>query len=266
MRTLLVTGPGGSGRTTVAAATALAAAARGERVLLVGGALPELPEHPLLDVSHLDPDARFRAEIVALQERGSAVFDLLGARPLQAEELTAVPGAEQFALLRALRRAAASGAYDLLVADLPAVREAIDLLALPAQLRRYLRRLLPAERQAARSLRPVLAQLAGVPMPAQWLYETAARWHEELAEVQAVIEADTTAVRLVAEPGPAGADAVRAAVTALALHQLPLDLLVANRVLPRGSAGSADPWLAGLAAQQDACLAGWAAADLPVAE
>lgn len=232
MRTLLVTGPGGSGRTTVAAATALAAAARGERVLLVGGALPELPEHPLLDVSHLDPDARFRAEIVALQERGSAVFDLLGARPLQAEELTAVPGAEQFALLRALRRAAASGAYDLLVADLPAVREAIDLLALPAQLRRYLRRLLPAERQAARSLRPVLAQLAGVPMPAQWLYETAARWHEELAEVQAVIEADTTAVRLVAEPGPAGADAVRAAVTALALHQLPLDLLVANRVLP----------------------------------
>ncbi|MCB5167180.1 ArsA family ATPase [Streptomyces bambusae] len=259
MRTLLVTGPGGSGRTTVAAATALAAAGRGERVLLVGGALPELPVHPLLETVRLDPDARFRAEIVALQERGGAVFDLLGARPLQAEELTAVPGAEQFALLRALRRAADGGAYDLVVADLPPVREAVDLLALPAQLRRYLRRLIPAERQAARSLRPVLAQLAGVPMPAQWLYETADRWNAELAAVQAVIESDTTAVRLVAEPGPAGAAAVRAAVTALALHQLPLDLLVANRVVP---GGSAYPWLAGLAAQQDSCLHDWTAAGL----
>ncbi|WP_003986812.1 MULTISPECIES: ArsA-related P-loop ATPase, partial [Streptomyces] len=41
MRTVLVTGPGGAGRTTIAAATALAGARRGERVLLLtarGGA------------------------------------------------------------------------------------------------------------------------------------------------------------------------------------------------------------------------------------
>ncbi|MER7763315.1 ArsA-related P-loop ATPase [Streptomyces sp. NPDC097619] len=254
MRILLVTGPGGSGRTTVAAATALAAARRGDRVLLTG----EDPTTglPGVETARLDPDARFRAEIAALQERGSAVLDLLGARPLQAEELTAVPGALQFALLRTLRRAAESGAYDLLVVDLPPVREAVELLALPAQLRRYLRRLLPAERQAARSLRPVLAQLAGVPMPAQWLYETAARWDEELAAVQRAVESGSAAVRLVAEPGPAGSAAVRSAVTGLALHQLPLDLLVANRVLPRDCA---DPWLAGLRAQQDKCLTEWAA-------
>ncbi|NEC70894.1 ArsA-related P-loop ATPase, partial [Streptomyces rochei] len=36
MRTILITGPGGSGRTTVAAATALAAARRGTRTLLLG--------------------------------------------------------------------------------------------------------------------------------------------------------------------------------------------------------------------------------------
>ncbi|MEV8409073.1 ArsA-related P-loop ATPase, partial [Streptomyces niveus] len=34
-RTVLVTGPGGAGRTTVAAATALAAARRGDRTLLL---------------------------------------------------------------------------------------------------------------------------------------------------------------------------------------------------------------------------------------
>lgn len=37
MHTLLITGPGGAGRTTVAAATALAAARQGRRVLLLSG-------------------------------------------------------------------------------------------------------------------------------------------------------------------------------------------------------------------------------------
>ena len=122
-----------------------------------------------------------------------------------------------------------------MVVDLPAAPRALALLALPEQLRRYLRRLLPPERQAARALRPMLGRLAGVPMPAAWLYETAARWEDELAAVQRVIEAPGTTVRLVAEPGPAGADAVRTAATGLALHGLRIDAVLANRVLPDAS-------------------------------
>ncbi|MGW7453865.1 ArsA family ATPase [Streptomyces sp. NPDC054787] len=259
MHILLITGPGGSGRTTVAAATALAAARDGRRVLLVTGE-PLVPEGERLRVARVDPGESFRAEFVALQERGSALLGMVGARPLGAEELTELPGAEQFALLRALRRAARAPGTDLVVVDMPPLHEAAATLALPAQLRRYLARLLPAERQAARALRPVLAQLAGVPMPAQWLYEAAARWDGELAEVQAVIEADTTDVLLVAEPGPAAADALRLGRLGLALHQLPVGAVVANRMVPQGSA---DPWLAGLAAQQEKYAAEWAA-ELPV--
>ncbi|MFJ3923771.1 ArsA family ATPase [Streptomyces sp. NPDC090022] len=276
MRTLLVTGPGGAGRTTLAAATAAAAARRGQRVLVLSadpgdpmGALlgpatgeaaeaaPGLAAVPVGDGlwrGRIDSGEEFRADLVALQERGSAVLGMLGARALVGEELTELPGAEQFALLRALRRAAAADGFDLVVVDLPAVPQALATLALPAQLRRYLTRLLPAERQAARALRPVLAQLAGVPMPAQWLYEAAARWDGELAAVQAVVEAPTTSVRLVAEPGPAGADALRRAVLGLALQQLPLESVVANRTVPTGST---DPWLAGLAAQQATYLDRW---------
>ncbi|NEA47357.1 ArsA-related P-loop ATPase, partial [Streptomyces sp. SID10815] len=92
--------------------------------------------------------------------------DLLGAARLDTEELTPLPGAEELALLRALRDAALSERFDLLVVDLPPAPQALALLALPAELRRYLRRLLPPERQAARALRPVLGRLAGVPMPA----------------------------------------------------------------------------------------------------
>ncbi|MFJ6048332.1 ArsA family ATPase [Streptomyces sp. NPDC092307] len=267
MHTLLITGPGGAGRTTVAAATALAAARHGQRVLLLSGdigdpltALVGDPAAPGLRVARVDSGEEFREELVALQHRGSALLGMVGARPLGAEEITELPGAEQFALLRALRRAVAAPDTDLVVVDMPPLHQSVATLALPAQLRRYLARLLPAERQAARALRPVLAQLAGVPMPAQWLYETAARWDEELAAVQAVVEADTTELRLVAEPGPAAADALRLGRLGLALQQLPVSAVVANRMLPQDST---DTWLAGLAAQQEKYAAEWGA-ELPV--
>lgn len=264
MHTLLVTGPGGAGRSTVAAATALAAARQGHRVLLLAAGPTDPPVAPegTLRVTRVDSGEEFRHELVALQERGSAVLGMLGARPLHTDEITELPGAEQFALLRALRRAADEPGTDLLVVDLPPLHQAITTLALPAQLRRYLARLLPAERQAARALRPVLAQLAGVPMPAQWLYEAAARWDEDLAAVQDVLEAPTTSVRLVAEPGPAADAALRLGGLGLALYRLPVSALVANRMLP---AGSTDPWLAGLAAQQEKYAAQWAGDEnLPV--
>ncbi|WP_188267622.1 MULTISPECIES: ArsA family ATPase [unclassified Streptomyces] len=197
------------------------------------------------------PADDFRREFLALQERSATVLDLLGAAPFEDAELTELPGSRQFALLRTLRDAAA-GDHDLVVVDLPPLPEALAVLALPEQLRRYLRRLLPSERQAARALRPMLAQLAGVPMPAQWLYEATARWEAELAAVQDIVEAPGTTVRLVLEPGPAALRALRTARLGLALQGLALDTVVANRLLP---AGSADPWLAGLADRQRRHLA-----------
>ncbi|WP_405568889.1 ArsA family ATPase [Streptomyces sp. NBC_01167] len=272
MRTVLVTGLGGAGRTTVAAATAHAAAKRGERVLflstdpgeVLGIPVTGSPDAPgkITDglwAARVDTGADFRAEFLSLQERSATALDLLGAARLEEAELTELPGSEQFALLRALT-VAASGDWDTAVVDLPPLRETIALLALPEQLRRYLRRLLPQERQAARALRPVLAQLAGVPMPAQWLYATAARWDAELALVQSVIESGDTALRVVAEPGPAAAAALRTARSGLALHGLRVEALLANRVLPRHSA---DTWLASLAAQQEKCLHEWSEVWLP---
>ncbi|MEU6661492.1 ArsA-related P-loop ATPase [Streptomyces sp. NPDC046821] len=267
MRTVLVTGPGGSGRTAVAAATALVAARRGVRALVLSadptdslgaalgtstGAVPTTVE-PGLTAIRLDPANRLRADLVDLQERAASALDMLGATRLDAEELTPLPGSHELALLRALRDSS-HGPYDLVVVDLPPAPQALALLALPEQLRRYLRRLLPPERQAARALRPLLGRLAGVPMPAEGLYETAARWDDELAAVQAVIEDEHTTVRLVAEPTQAAADILTATGTGLALHGLRADALLASRVLPDGST---DPWLTDAAARQRKVVAAW---------
>ncbi|MFD8457945.1 ArsA family ATPase [Streptomyces antimycoticus] len=281
MRTVLVTGTGGAGRTTVAAATALAAAREGQRTLLLtadpdgtpeallgiralrsapGRSADRLPWSvpvelaPGLWAARIITDEWFRSELTALQDRGHGLLDLLGATPLDGEELTALPGVESIALLRALRAAQTAPpgtGWDVLVVDMPPAPDTVALLALPEQLRRYLRRLLPAERQAARALRPMLAQLAGVPMPAQRLYETAERWERELAAVQGVIESEATTVRLVVEPGPLADRALRTARAGLALHGCRVEAVIANRLLPTGTS---DPWLAALSGQQQDAL------------
>ncbi|HEY8984441.1 MAG TPA: ArsA-related P-loop ATPase [Streptomyces sp.] len=266
MRTLLLTGPGGAGRTTLAAATALSASLSGTRTLVLGadrgdslGAALGVPtgDTPVAVNDHLtawrpDPSAGFRDDFLRFQEKATGALDLLGASRLEAEEMTSLPGAEELNLLRALRDAVLSERFELVVVDLPPTPQALALLALPEELRRYIRRLLPAERQAARALRPVLGRLAGVPMPAEWLYETAGKWDLELAAVEAVLADPGTGVRVVAEPGPAGDDAVRDVRLGLALRQLPLEELVANRVLPDEGG-----WLAGVVAQQRKALDEW---------
>ncbi|MER6347761.1 ArsA family ATPase [Streptomyces sp. NPDC001595] len=270
MRTILITGQGGTGRTTLAAATALTAAREGTRTLVLGtdrtdtlGAVLGTPTGPApvritptLTAWRPDAAAAFRDDLTAFQKRASTALDLLGAARLDPEEVTPLPGAEELAVLRALRDATLADAHDLVVVDLPPAPQALALLALPEELRRYLRRLLPPERQAARALRPVLGRLAGVPMPAEWLYETAARWDVELAAVAAVLADRTTSVRLVADATPAGADAVRTAALGLALYGHRPDVLLAGRVLPE-PAGETDGWLAGPLAQQRKVLAEW---------
>jgi arsenite/tail-anchored protein-transporting ATPase len=264
MRTILITGPGGSGRTTVAAATALRAAGNGTRTLvlsadrtdtlgtMLGAATGPTPTRitPHLTAWRPDATAGFRDDLARFQDRASHVLNLLGASRLDPEEVTPLPGAEELTLLRALRDAALSERHELLVVDLPPTQQALSLLSLPEELRRYLRRLLPAERQAAAGLRPVLGRLAGVPMPSEWLYETAARWDTELGAVEAVLADREAVVRLVAEPGPAGSDDVRSASLALALRGLRPDALIANRVVP-------EDWPAGLVAQQRKALEEW---------
>ncbi|MHA4813396.1 ArsA family ATPase [Streptomyces aculeolatus] len=287
MRTLLVTGPAGAGRTTVAAATALRAARDGARVLLLtpdreaGGLLTGPPEAQIpgqrsgagdaVERSEGTPPwtepvrvetglwaARLRgsesaAEALAVwQERYEDTLELLGATPLAAEELTPLPGSREFALLRALAalhepEPEPEPAWDVAVVDMPAAWETLKALALPEQLVRYLRRLLPAERQAARGLRPLLGRLLGAPVPAGRVYEAAARWEEQLETVREAAEAAGARVRLVLEPTPRGVRELRRTRAALALQGCAVEAVVANRVLP---GGSEDAWYATLADEQ----------------
>ncbi|MGF1431591.1 ArsA family ATPase [Kitasatospora sp. LaBMicrA B282] len=267
-RTVLVTGEAAA-VPAVAVATALHAAGQGLDTLLLAADDP----HRLVDealghrldgsarplgerlwAARIDEQQAFRDALAGLDGKLRTGFDLLGVDPLEPDELTALPGTRQLALLRALRVPA--GEYDVVVAAAPPPAELTAALALPEQLDRYLDRLLPEQRQAARALRPLLAAVAGVPMPAEWLYSARAWAAGELAATRAVIESPGTSVRLALDAGAASLTATRRAAAGLALFGHRLDAVVAHRALPAAALDSADPWLAEQAAAERDRLAG----------
>ncbi|MFE7564981.1 ArsA family ATPase [Kitasatospora sp. NPDC057500] len=274
-RTILVSGDHAA--PAVAAATALHAARRGRRTVLLAADDPHrtldaalgvrlepgpAAYAPGLTVARTDEQAAFRHALGEIGGRLKPALDLLGADPLDPEELTALPGTARLALLRALPAADA----DVLVVLAPPPADLIATLALPEQLERYLARLVPEQRQAARALRPLLAGLAGVPMPADWLYEARGKAVGALAAARAAITAPGTSVRLVTAADAHPFDELRRIRTGLALHGHRPDAVVVHGVLPEAAAGSPDPWLAALARRRQDELAALAAAcgDIPV--
>ncbi|MFC8450172.1 ArsA family ATPase [Kitasatospora sp. NPDC057223] len=268
-RTVLVSGDSPA-TAVVAAATALHAARRGLRTVLLAADDPHrtldtllgtrlhaepAPYAPGLTVARTDEQAVFRRAYGEVAGRLKPALDLLGAGELDPEELTALPGTGRLALLHALHGFDA----DVLVVAAPPPAELTAALALPEQLDRYLARLLPEQRQAARALRPLLAAVAGVPMPAEWLYEARGRAAAALGRAGAAVTAPGTSVRLVVEAANLRPEELRRIRAGLALHGHRPDAVVVHGALPAGAAGSPDPWLAGRARHQEEQLAALAA-------
>jgi arsenite-transporting ATPase len=267
VRVLLFTGKGGVGKTTVAAATATLAAARGRKVL----ALSTDPAHSLGDAfgtalsgepteldtglyaEQVDTQARFERSWAQVQRYLLDVLAASGVDPLEAEELTVLPGAEEILALCEVRDQVASGRFDLVVVDCAPTAETLRLLALPEALDWYMRRIFPTERRVVRSLRPVLSRVAGVPMPQDAVFDAVERLHAELADVRRVLtDADIASVRLVLTPEEVVMAEARRTLTSLSLYGYRVDGVIANRVFP---AGGADDWRAGWVAAQNDRLA-----------
>jgi arsenite/tail-anchored protein-transporting ATPase len=266
VRTILVTGKGGVGKTSVAAATALRAARLGHRTLVMstdpahslGDALEvglgdgptEVAER--LDAEQLDPHVRLehhwadvRSYLVSLMQWG-------GLDEVQAEELSLLPGLEELFALVDVRRHAAAGRHDVLVVDCAPTAETLRLLSLPDALGWYLERAFGLERTFARVVRPVLGRVTSMPMPSDAVVGSVERLYRTLADVrQLLLDGDRTTVRLVTNAERVVVAETRRTFTALHLFGYHVDALVVNRLLPDAVT---DPYFADWRARQAAHL------------
>jgi arsenite-transporting ATPase len=267
VRVVLFTGKGGVGKTTTSAATAALSADRGHKTLV----LSTDPAHSLADAlgvplgsepteidtglygQQLDTQRAFEESWREVQHYLREVLEQGGVDPIEAEELTVLPGAEEVLALLELRRQVSSGRWDVVVVDCAPTAETLRLLALPEALGWYMDRVFPVERRVVRTLRPVLSHLAGVPMPPDRVFAAVERLHGELADVRRLLtDPATTSVRLVLTPEAVVVAEARRTLTSLALHGYRVDGVVANRIFPSGD----DAFLQGWVAAQQEQLAG----------
>jgi arsenite/tail-anchored protein-transporting ATPase len=254
-RVLLLTGKGGVGKTTTAAATACLAAGRGARVLVMstdgahslgdalGAAVSGSPTEVAANVwaQHVDVQRRFEQSWLEVQRYLSSVLDAAGVDPISAEELTVLPGAEEVLALLELRRQVRSGDWDVVVVDCAPTAETLRLLALPEALSWYMERIFPANRRIVRALRPVLTKAAGVPMPHDTVFDAVESLHTDLLDLRDLLTDKHSSVRLVLTPERVVLAEARRSWTTLSLFGYTVDGVVANRVFP---ADARDDWRA----------------------
>lgn len=267
MRVLLFTGKGGVGKTTTSAATAAFAAARGHKTLV----LSTDPAHSLADAfgatlggepteiddglygQQVDAQRAFEASWRTVQDYLREVLEQGGIDPLEAEELTVLPGAEEVLALLELRTQVADGRWDVVVVDCAPTGETLRLLALPDALRWWMRRVYPSDRRVMRTVRPVLSHLAGLPFPPDSVFAAAQRLTDDLTAVRdLLVDPAQTSVRLVLTPESMVVAEARRTLTSLSLFGYRVDGVVANRVFPEGEG---DAWRGGWVASQRKRLA-----------
>jgi arsenite-transporting ATPase len=265
VRVLLLTGKGGVGKTTLAAATAAGAAARGQRTLVIstdhahslgdafGVPVADVPTPVAEDlwVQHVSTQRQFEQSWLTVQRYLRSVLDAAGVDPMSAEELTVLPGAEEVLALLELRRQVRSGDFSVVVVDCAPTAETLRLLALPEALNWYMDRIFPANRRIVGALRPVLSRAAGVPMPQDAVFEALAGLHADLADLHDLLTGKNASVRLVLTPERVVLAEARRTYTSLALFGYTVDGVVANRVFPEDGA---DGWRTGWVRAQSVVL------------
>src|SRR5437763_11570367 len=145
MRILLFTGKGGVGKTTVAAATAVRAAAAGQRTLIMSTD----PAHSLADsfdiplgpttrsigenlwAEQIDAQERLEANWRDIQEFVIAFLNWAGVDAIEAEELSVIPGLDEIFSLTAVKHHVDSGKYGVLVVDCAPTAATLRRLSLP---------------------------------------------------------------------------------------------------------------------------------------
>jgi arsenite/tail-anchored protein-transporting ATPase len=252
-RTILYTGKGGVGKTSVAAATARRCAAAGLRTVV----LSTDPAHSLADVLETPVGAE-PAELernlwaeqvsaqVELERHWSAVQGWLGqvlvergVDRIAAEELTVPPGGDElFSLLR-LRRHVEEGEWDVIVVDCAPTGETLRLLSFPEAARWWLGKLMGRETQLLAAARPLARAFLDLRLPdedvmseVQGLVANLVAMHDILRDRSAV------SVRLVMTPDRMVVAEAMRTFTYLSLYGYLTDAVIVNRVFPDELAGT----------------------------
>ncbi len=249
-RILLFTGKGGVGKTTCAAATALEAARRGHRTLVMSSD----PAHSLADALDRDlgpeptpiADNLWAMEVdlyYSMQKYWSSMRDLMlsvfkwqGVDQIAAEEMAALPGMGEASALLWLDKFYRSEEYDLIVLDSAPTGETLTLLTLPQVAQWWVSKAFPFQKTAFKVGGFAVRKTTGIPLDRG--YAELDRLFGILGDMQKVMQDSSVAsTRLVMNPERMVIAEARRAYTYLQLYGYGVDGVIVNRIIPEDEAG-----------------------------
>jgi arsenite-transporting ATPase len=246
-RTILYTGKGGVGKTSVAACTARGCAATGLRTLVISTD----PAHSLSESLGVElgaepvqaGDGLWGQEVRAqdeMERHWSGVQDWLGELLMErgvdrisAEELTVPPGLDElFALLR-LQSHNDSGEWEAIVVDCAPTGETLRLLSFPDVARWWIDKVFPFERQILAAARPIARSLLDISLPGQAVFADVERLSQNLIAMNEILrDRRRCTVRLVMNPDKMVIGEAMRTFTYLNLYGYLTDAVIVNRLFP----------------------------------
>jgi arsenite-transporting ATPase len=246
-RTIIYTGKGGVGKTSVAACTALRCARAGQRTLVISTdpahSLSDSLEAPIgPEPTQLDGDL-WAQEVHAqdeMERHWSGVQDWMGELLIErgvdrisAQELTVPPGMDElFALLR-LQAHHQSGGWETIIVDCAPTGETLRLLSFPDVARWWIDKVFPMEHQILAAARPIARSLLDIPLPSQAVFADIRRLSENLIAMNEILrDRESCTIRLVMNPEKMVIGEAMRTFTYLNLYGYLTDAVIVNRVFP----------------------------------
>jgi arsenite-transporting ATPase len=256
-RTILYTGKGGVGKTSVAAATARIAAAQGVDTVV----LSTDPAHSLADCLEVEVGSeptqvgeRLWAQQVAAQDEmernWAAVQDWLGEMLLErgvdrisAEELTVPPGMDELFSLLQIKRHHEEGRFGCVIVDCAPTGETLRLLSFPDVARWWLQKVFPQSSQMLNAARPFARAMLDVTLPGDAVLDDVQRLVRNLIAMNEILrDNESVSVRLVMTPDRMVVDEARRTFSSLNLYGYLTDAVIVNRVFPEEVGAYFGPW------------------------
>jgi arsenite/tail-anchored protein-transporting ATPase len=248
-RTILYTGKGGVGKTSVAACTARRCAAAGLNTLVIStdpahslseSLAAELAGEPVQVADRLwGQEVKAQEEMErhwsGVQEWLGELFIERGVDRISAEELTVPPGMDElFSLLR-LQAHNESGRFDTIIVDCAPTGETLRLLSFPDVARWWIDKVFPYEKQILAAARPLARSLLDISLPSQAVFADMERLSQNLIAMNEILrDRQRCTIRLVMNPDKMVIGEAMRTFTYLNLYGYLTDAVIVNRLFPAG--------------------------------
>jgi arsenite-transporting ATPase len=253
MRIIMFAGKGGVGKTSVAGATGMKAAAMGHKTLVmsldIAHSLSDIfaLDKALMDrnrgmpfqvdeglwIQELDIQEEIQRNWGEVHQYIASLFNTTGLDEILAEELAILPGMEEVSSLLYLNKYVREDSFEVIILDCAPTGESLRFISIPTALEWYISKIFKIQRRVVSYVRPIARRFSDVPLPEDDYFKALEELFVRLEGIDTILTDPTiTTVRMVTNPEKIVIKETQRAFLYFYLYRMCVDAVVMNRILP----------------------------------